>query len=283
MERYEQHRHRAAVEAFLMLANHENIALKRILGDPRHPAYLVVSEILRGSSRVAIMRQVLNMLEAGSAPTLTLQVVSHRNDLPFIRQLLQRLANTSTDNLRRSLRRVDSINWLQNERSLLKALTGKEQEAAVQLVQAASIDRIVAFNAIKYIMRNGRVGGRRAASAAVAEFGGAEANKTGPGWAEGCRSSGPGECGRSVARTGDPRGDFPFDPAARQPTRSGAHGRPVVPERVQLQSILEIIRHDGRQYSSQYGSVGDAHRRHCQWPVGGKNSRREPEHDGSAV
>ena len=177
VDRYEQHRHREVVEAFLMLTNHENGLLKRILCEPRHPAYLVLTEILRNSSRVAIIRLVLNLLESQFAPIIALQTVSHRRDLVFIHQLLQRLANTSTNKLRSSMRRVESVSWLQDDLSVLDALDEKEQEAAVQLAMATNMDRIEVFDVITYIMRNGRIGGRRAASLALAEFGGAEANR----------------------------------------------------------------------------------------------------------
>ncbi len=177
VDRYEQHRHREVVEAFLMLTNHENALLKQVLCEPRHPAYLVITEILRHSPRVAIIRLALNLLESRFAPTIALQIVSHRRDRPFIRQLLQRFTNTSTDHLRANLHRVESIRWLQDDLSELDTLTEDEQEAAVYVAMASGMDRIAAFDVIAYVMRHGRVGGRRAASRALAEFGGADANK----------------------------------------------------------------------------------------------------------
>ncbi len=177
VDRYEQHHRREVMEAFLMLTNHENAMLKRVLCEPRHPAYLALTEILGSSSRIAIMRLVLNLLESRFAPSIALQVVAHRCDLPFIRQLLQRLANAASNGLVCSLRRVDAITWLTGDLEILDALSESEQETAVQLVMASNINRLQAFQAIKYLMENGRVGGRRAAAAALAEFGGAEANR----------------------------------------------------------------------------------------------------------
>lgn len=176
-DRYEQHRHREVIEAFLMLTNHENAVLKQILCEPRHPAYLVVTDILRNSARPGVIRLVLNLMESRFAPTAALQVISHRSDLPFIRHLLQRLANTSTSHLRSNLRRVESISWLKDDLSLLDSLNEQEQETAVQVAMVSNMDRIDVFEAIAHLMKFGRVGGRRAASKALAEFGGAEANK----------------------------------------------------------------------------------------------------------
>jgi HEAT repeat protein len=177
VDHFEQHRRREVVEAFLMLTNCENALLKQILCEPRHPAYLVVTDILRNTSRVAVMRLVLNLLESRSAPSFALHLVSHRSDLPFIKQLLCRLANSTNGKLRASLRRVESIGWLEDDLSILDALSEKEQEMAVQLAITTNMDRIAAFDAIAHMMRLGRVGGRRAAALALAEFGGAEANQ----------------------------------------------------------------------------------------------------------
>ncbi len=177
VDRYEQHRHREVVEAFLMLTNQENALLKRVLCTPRHPAYLVITEILGNSSRVSVMRLVLNLMESRFAPSVAMQVVSHRRDLAFVRLLLQRLANTASRSLLISLRRVDSIQWLIGDLSTLDALTEQEQAAAVQVVMASNMNRIEAYRAIEYLLRQGRVAGRRAAAGALAEFGGAEANK----------------------------------------------------------------------------------------------------------
>ena len=177
MDRFEQHRRREVVEAFLMLTNHENVMLKRIVCEPRHPAYLAVTEILGNSSRIAIMRLILNLLQSRFAPSIALQVVAHRSDLPFIRQLLQRLANGASNGLVCSLRRVDSIVWLQGDLELLDALSEREQETVVQVVMASDINRLEAFRVIKHLMETGRPAGRRSAAAALAEFGGAEANR----------------------------------------------------------------------------------------------------------
>lgn len=174
---YEQHRHPELAEAFLILTNHENPLLKQLLHEPRHPSYLVVTQLLRNSPRIAIIRLVLNLLESRFAPTIALHTVSHRTDILFVRQLLQRLANTSSNSLTASLRRVDSIGWLEEDPGILDALTEQEQGTAVKVALSSNMNRIQAFNAIRYLLCNGRGTGRQAASKALAEFGGAEANR----------------------------------------------------------------------------------------------------------
>ena len=177
VDRFDHHRRREIVEAFLMLVSQENALLKQILAEPRHPAYLVVTDILRNSLRPMIMRLVLNLLESRAAPNVARQMVAHRRDLPFIKQLLQRLAHRSTDRILASLRRVESIAWLEGDLGVLDALSEQEQEMAVLLARRSSMDRMLAFDAITHLLQHGRTGGRRAAAAALADFGGSEANK----------------------------------------------------------------------------------------------------------
>ena len=176
-ERFEQHKFREVVEAFLMLTNRENLVLKRILNDPRHPSYLVTVDILGSSPRVAIIRLVLNLLESRLAPSVALQIASRRCDLTFVRQWLNRIASPSSDAIKTTLRRIESIAWLERDLSLLDALAEPEQAAAAELIVKSNMNRLQAFEGLKHILRNGRPTGRRAASAMLAEFGGAEANQ----------------------------------------------------------------------------------------------------------
>ncbi len=177
VERYSRHRCRDAVEAFLVLANGENPVLRQVLAEPRHPAYLVMMEILRTSPRMAIIRLVLNLLESRFAPPVAMHVVSHRSDMPFVRKLLNRIADHMSDVLKANLRRVESVAWLQNTPNLSDALTEKEEAAALTLAVSSSMNRLQAFEVLKHVLVHGRITGRRLAASALAEFGGAEANR----------------------------------------------------------------------------------------------------------
>lgn len=177
VERYARHRCREAVETFLVLAGSENPVLKQVLAEPRHPAYLVLVDILRTSPRMAIIRLILNLLESRIAPPVAMHVVTHRTDMPFVRKLLSRIGDTMPDALRANLRRVEAVNWLQHSLHLLDTLTEKEQAAAVALAISSNMNRLCAFEVLKRVLTSGRTAARRVAAAALADFGGAEANQ----------------------------------------------------------------------------------------------------------
>ncbi|MCU0960976.1 MAG: HEAT repeat domain-containing protein [Pirellulaceae bacterium] len=177
VERFEHHGCREVMEAFLMLINGENPTFKRLLADPRHPAYLTMIETLGTSGRLAVMRLILNLLETRFPPSVVLQVVSRRSDVPFIRQLLKRVGTGVSDVLKPTLRRMESIAWLQGSLSLLDTLTESEQAAAVWLAVGSGMNRLRVFDVVRHVLVQGRPAGRRAAAAALREFGGAEANE----------------------------------------------------------------------------------------------------------
>jgi HEAT repeat protein len=177
VERFELHHCREMVEAFLILANRENPVLHRVLAEPRHPAYLVMMDILCHSSRPALVRLVLNQLECRFAPSAVIQVVAHRSDVTFMRQLLKRIGPEPSALLRTSLRRVESVACLTNSLDLLDTLSEKEQASAVLLAVASNMNRLSVFAVLKRVMASGRTAARRAASAALSEFGGVEANQ----------------------------------------------------------------------------------------------------------
>ena len=99
VERFSRHRCREAIEAFLVLASSENPVLKQVLAEPRHPAYLVMMDILRTSPRMAIIRLVLNLLESRFAPPVALHVVAHRTDRALRAKLLKRVGEHMSDTL----------------------------------------------------------------------------------------------------------------------------------------------------------------------------------------
>jgi HEAT repeat protein len=177
VDRYEQHRCREVVEAFLMLTHRDNPLLQRILGEPRHPVYLVLLDVLTNSRRRSVIRLVLNLLESRPAPSVVVQLVSHRSDAPFVTALLKRVAGPAWADLQPTMRRIHSIAWLEEDTRLLNTLSGPQQALAIQVLAASGIHRLKAFEPLKHVLQQGHVEGRRAAATALAEFGGAEANQ----------------------------------------------------------------------------------------------------------
>lgn len=176
-DQFAHHGCRAIVEAFLMLASHEHPLLRKILDHPRHATHHVLVDQFTTSTRVSVMRLVLNLLEARPCSAIALQIVAKRSDLPFVRHLLHRAGGPAFESMRPALAKLPSIAWLEPERVQIGPLSGPEQAAAVQVLVASGMHRLRAFETLKQLLCHGAVEGRRAAAAALAAFGGAEANQ----------------------------------------------------------------------------------------------------------
>ena len=75
-----------------------------------------------------------------------------------------------------NLKRIENVAWLQSEPALLERLDDAGQYAAVQLAMRSGMNRWAVFKMIEFLLQHGNDGGRRAASAALEQFSGVEAN-----------------------------------------------------------------------------------------------------------
>jgi HEAT repeat protein len=177
VRRFPRHRRLEILEAFLMLAAHDNLALRRILLDPLDSSYLPVIDVLMHSPRPGVQRLILDFLDDPHTPSGTLALIAHRSDIKFIQRLLRKIGGEPTATVRHNLARAGSIVWLRDCQTLLEALDEADQEAIVQLAMASPKHRLEIFPVVAYLVVQGQPLGRRAAASALAEFHGAEANK----------------------------------------------------------------------------------------------------------
>lgn len=176
LSRYNQHKRGEVIESFLILAKRDNAQLKRILQDPHNSAYLAFIDTLSHSRRPGVIGLLLSMLDDVRPPLAAIQIVAKRTDPRFVQQLLRSIGEQPSDNVDRNLKRAESIAWAAPGAGVLAKLDDKLQHGAVQTVMASGMPRLQAFKTIKYLLQHGKPGGRRAASEALAEFQGAEAN-----------------------------------------------------------------------------------------------------------
>lgn len=176
LARYGQHKRGEVIESFLILAKRDNAQLKLILQDPHHSAYLAVIETLSHSRRPGVISLLLSMLDDNRPPLAAIQIVAKRTDPRFVQQLLRMVGEQPTDHVARNLKRAESIAWAAPGAGVIAKLDDKLQHSAVQAVMASGMPRLQAFKTIKYLLQRGKPGGRRAATEALAEFPGAEAN-----------------------------------------------------------------------------------------------------------
>lgn len=165
------------VEAFALLVPASNMVLIQTLNSSGNPAASLLLEQFTESPHPAVMKLVLDLLEDVKAPVATITAVARRSDLPFVRLLLRKTAGEPTVALRRNLKRVRSLAWLQDCRWLTTNLDDEQQRAALRLVLLTRAPRDQLFNLIRHTLLHGGLPARRVAAEALEGFNGKEANE----------------------------------------------------------------------------------------------------------
>ncbi len=176
VKRYSQHRRREVLESFLLLVNRDNVVLKQILADPRHPAFVVMIETLSKSERPGVIRLLLALLDDPHSPSAALSVIGNRFDRRFLQYLLKKIGRQPSQATARNLKHIESIGWLADPGGVIGRLDDAGQHSVVKYVIASGVRRQAAFGVIEYLLKHGRPPGRRAAAEVLGEFNGARAN-----------------------------------------------------------------------------------------------------------
>ena len=173
---FDQHGRRELVEALVLLADRENAVVKRILQTPVDRNFVPLVDLLVNSSRTAATRLLLSYLSDAHAPLAALHALARRRDISFLRQLVRQIGSEPTRVVAANLKRIESITWISEQLSLLDTFNEGEQPGVVQLAALSGIPRQQAYEVLAYVLRHGKVAGRRAAARALVAFQGASAN-----------------------------------------------------------------------------------------------------------
>ena len=176
VDRFGIHGRRETIESFALLVQRDSATLGQILMAPRHPAFLVLMEILAGSREEAIIELILSFLDDAGSPSAILSVATKRCDLGFIRRLLQIIGHLPSPVLQQNLKRMGAVPWLASGTKVIDRLNDAEQHSAVKLAMLSGTTRENVFSLVQHILLHGQPAGRCAASEALDEFNGAEAN-----------------------------------------------------------------------------------------------------------
>lgn len=175
-DRFDQHKNKKLLEAFLMLVNRENLTLNRILEHPHDPAYATMMHLLASSPRPGVMRLLLNYMDV-DAPSSIYSVLARRSDLTFVRHFLKRFAGGVRPSARSYLKRVESFGWLEDGGKVLAALDDEELRGAIQLAMKSGMSRLQALVIIRAVLRSPNAATRRSAAVHLGAFRGTEANE----------------------------------------------------------------------------------------------------------
>jgi HEAT repeat protein len=170
LARFSRHQRREVVEAFVLLVNRDNVTFKGVLHDPQHPAHAVLVEALGAGAAGGVIRLLLNFLDDPHAPSLAISLVSRRSDLRFVEHLLHKVGGEISPVVRQNLRRITSFPWLADSLAILDQLGDDQQHAAARLATVSGLPRARAYAIVEHLLTHGKVGGRRAAAEALAEF-----------------------------------------------------------------------------------------------------------------
>lgn len=177
MGRFDQHRRGEILESFLLLASRDNASLKAILLNPHDRSYLPLLDALATGTRPGVMRLLLATIDDPHAPHSALNTLAHRTDEVFLRHLLKKIGTEPNATIKANLKRMESFPWLKNDLRRLMLLSEAEQQTVVTVAMVSGMKRQQAFEVIQFLLKNGNLGGRRAASQALTEFKGVEANQ----------------------------------------------------------------------------------------------------------
>jgi HEAT repeat protein len=176
VRRYPKHRVAAIIEAFLLLAHRDNLTLKQILLDPLDQCYRPLIEVLTHGERSGVIRLLLSFLDDPRMPSSVVTILAHRSDSRFVEALVRKIGAEPSPAIIANLKRLENIAWLQSEPTVLARLDDAGQYAAVQLAVRSGMNRRGVFKMIEFLLSHGSDGGRKAASAALEQFSGVEAN-----------------------------------------------------------------------------------------------------------
>ncbi|MDR3109597.1 MAG: HEAT repeat domain-containing protein [Planctomycetaceae bacterium] len=125
--------------------------------NPAHQCYLPIARTLQQSSGDYVFRFVVDCMNAPDPPPLVVTAFTKRNDTPFIRALLCRVANGSvTYDFHDNIKLVKRFDWFDNVSSLLKQLDGQCQRGLVELAVIVPQSRDQRRNIFMTILKNGK-------------------------------------------------------------------------------------------------------------------------------
>lgn len=176
VKRFQRHKPVEPLEALLLLVDVQDETLRTILQDSHDPAFVSLVHLLAHSPRAGVLRFLLDSLCDPQATSAALHAIGHRDDLAFMRQLLERMGDRPSEAVRANLRRIETFVWLRDGIRWLNDLNEWEQDRLVAMLLETGIKKADLFRALESVMRDGKTLGRRAAAKALSDFHGMEAS-----------------------------------------------------------------------------------------------------------
>jgi len=176
LKKFQRHKPIQPLEAYLVLVNADDEALRTLLLDSHDPAFVSIVYLMAHSEQPGVMRLLLEHLDDPQSASAALNAIGHRADETFIRLFLDHVGDELTETVRNNLRKIESFVWLRDDLAWLNRLDDRQQDRLVQVLLASSIKKSELFHVLEFVIQDGHALGRRAAAKALVDFSGTEAS-----------------------------------------------------------------------------------------------------------
>ncbi len=176
VRKFHKHKQAETVEALLLLARRDNVALRCWLQRPDEACYDTIVHLLSNSQRGGVIRLLLRFLEDPQLPLAVVKVITTRTDVKFVKNLLDTVGSRPSKTIAETLARFESFAWAEPGDELFAMLDDTAQEQAVALLMSTSMSRERLLDVLSYLLAEGKLSGRRAAAKALAAFRGPKAD-----------------------------------------------------------------------------------------------------------
>lgn len=176
VERFRTHKRTELIEAFVVLAGPSNGALRGILDEPHHPCYVAVINTLTNSQSTGVMEFLLDSLQSEFASLNILNVISKRQDMEFVSQLLGYASDNISAKAKKNLGRIRSFVWLQSGSQGYTSFNEQDQARCIKLVSASGVKPDDFLDMLENILKRGAPEARWAACEALASIPGDRGN-----------------------------------------------------------------------------------------------------------
>lgn len=172
-----KHRRTEPIEGLLLLADLNDPILPKILDSPRHPAFAPTMNRLSKSKTQNVTRLLLSSYRQPQPLKSLLTIAANRSDNDFITQLILLLRTGMNETVKRNLRQIETIPWINDIKSILGSRSEEEQAVMLHYFLSTKLSKDRLFEILSFFLTQGRVDSRRVASEAMSNFSGNRANQ----------------------------------------------------------------------------------------------------------
>lgn len=162
--RYSAHRCRAVIEGLLILADPEDMHLKKFIRDAAEESRGVAAELMCSSRHPGVMQLVVDSLTQNYPFPAAYAALEQRTDPEFICHLMRHWPRKPTAFQQKNLREIRSVAWLEPERMELDCIPAALHRALVAFLMTTGLPQSQKLVVLEWMVRFGSPEGRLAAT-----------------------------------------------------------------------------------------------------------------------